>query len=72
MIDLDPVHLAVAITLLEPLNVRAIAFAVPMFDLLKQMQRKLESRIPRDTSNIGVVKYMIHTPPEARTAFGDR
>lgn len=68
MIDLDPAHLAPAITLLEPLNIRTIAFDVPTFDLLKQMQRKLESRIRRDTSNAEVVKYMIHTHPEAQEA----
>lgn len=72
MIDLDLAHLATAIVLLEPLNIRTIAFNVPTFDLLKQIQRKLESYIRRDTSNAEVVKYMIHTHPEARAAFGDR
>lgn len=69
MIDIDPAHLAAAITLLEPLNIRTIAFDVPTFDLLKQLQRKLECRIRRDTSNAEVMKYLIHTHPEARAAF---
>lgn len=68
MIDFDPVHLAAAITLSEPLNIRTIAFDVPTFDLLKQFQRKLESVIRRDTGNAEVVKYLIHTHPEVRAA----
>lgn len=69
MLDLDPAHLAAAITLCEPLNFRHLPFDIPTFDLLKQLQRKLESRIRRDTSNAEVVKYLIHTHPEARAAF---
>lgn len=69
MIDIGPAHLAAAITLCEPLNIRTIAFDVPTFDLLKHLQRKLESRIRRDTSNAEVVKYLIHTHPEAREAI---
>lgn len=65
MIDFDPVHLGVATALCEPLNIRTIAFDVPTFDLLKDFQRKLESRIRRDTSNAEVLKYLIHTHPEA-------
>jgi hypothetical protein len=68
MIDLDPVHLAAAIALCEPLNIRTIAFDVPTFDRLKQFQRKLESRIRRDTGNAEVVKYLIHTHPEVQAA----
>lgn len=63
MIDLDPSHLAAAIALCEPLNIRTIAFDVPTFDLLKGFQRKLESLIRRDTSNAEVLKYLIHTHP---------
>lgn len=72
MIDLDPVHLAAAIVLLEPLNIRTIAFDVPTFDRLKQFQRKLECRIRRDTGNAEVLKYLIHTHPEVREAFDER
>jgi hypothetical protein len=41
---------------------------VPTFDRLKQLQRKLESRIRRDTGNAEVVKYLIHTHPEVQAA----
>lgn len=68
MIDLDPQYLVAAITLLEPLNIRTIAFDVPTFDLLKAFQRKLEGRIRRDTSNAEVLRYMIHTHPETQQA----
>lgn len=68
MIDLDPQTVAAAIALLEPLTIRTIAFDVPTFDLLKGFQRKLESRIRRDTSNAEVIKYLIHTHPEAQQA----
>jgi len=68
MIDLDPAHLAAAIALCEPLNIRTIAFDVPTFDLLKQFQRKLESRLRRDTGNAEVLKYLIHTHPEVQAA----
>jgi|GEM_PF-2784291 len=64
MIDLDPAHIAAAIALCEPLNIRTIAFDVPTFDLLKQFQRKLESLIRRDTGNAEVLKYLIHTHPD--------
>jgi hypothetical protein len=70
MIDLDPAHLAVAIALLEPLLIRNIAFDTQTFDRLKQFQRKLESRIRRDTSNAEVLKYLIHTHPDAQDAHG--
>lgn len=65
MIDFDPAHLAAFIALCEPLNIRTIAFDVPTFDLLKRCQRRLESLIRRDTSNAEVLKYLIHTHPEA-------
>jgi hypothetical protein len=68
MIDLDPQYLGAAITLFEPLNIRTVAFDVPTFDLLKNIQRKLESRIRRDTGNAEVLKYLIHTHPEVRTS----
>jgi hypothetical protein len=68
MIEFDPVHLAAAIALSEPLNIRTIAFDVPTFDLLKQFQRKLESVIRRDTGNAEVLKYLIHTHPEVKAA----
>lgn len=64
MIDLDPQYLATAITVAEPFLLRTIAIEPPTFDLLKQIQRKLESRIRRDTSNAEVVKYLLHTHPE--------
>ena len=66
MTDLEPTSLATALRLSEPLNIRTIAFDVPTFDLLKHFQRKLESRIRRDTGNAEVLKYLIHTHPEAR------
>jgi hypothetical protein len=66
MIDLDPQHLAAAIVLCEPFNIRNIAFDVPTFDLLKGLQRRLEGRIRRDTSNAEVLKYLLHTHPEAQ------
>ena len=70
MNHLSPAQLSAAIMLqepteLRPLNIRTMAFDVGTFDLLKQMQRQLESRIRRDTSNAEVVKYLIHTHPEA-------
>jgi hypothetical protein len=68
MIDFDPVHLAAAIALCEPLNIRTIAFDVPTFDRLKQFQRKLESHMRRDTGNAEVLKYLIHTHPEVKAA----
>lgn len=68
MLDLDPAHIAAAIVLLEPLNIRTIAFDVPTFDRLKQFQRKLECRIRRDTSNAEALKYLIHTHPEVKAA----
>lgn len=49
MIDLDPAHLAAAIALCEPLNIRTIAFDVPTLDLLKQFQRELECMIRSDS-----------------------
>jgi hypothetical protein len=64
MIDFDPAALAAAIALTEPMNIRTIAFDVPTFDRLKAFQRKLESRMRRDTGNAEVVKYLIHTHPE--------
>lgn len=67
MIDLDHIALAQAIAMSGPLNVRTIGFDVPTFDLLKGAQRKLESRIRRDTSNAEVLKYLIHTHPEVRS-----
>lgn len=68
MTDLEPTPLAAAIRLGEPLNIRTIAFDVPTFDLLKHFQRRLESRIRRDTGNAEVLKYLIHTHPETRDA----
>jgi len=66
MIDFDPVHLAAAIALCEPLNIRTIAFDVPTFNRLKDFQRKLEGLIRRDTGNAEVLKYLIHTHPEVK------
>lgn len=66
MIDIDPQHLTAAIAVAEPFLLRTIAFEPGTFDLLKHQQRKLESRIRRDTSNAEVIKYLIHTHPEAR------
>lgn len=66
MIDFDPVHLAAALPLVEPLVIRTIAFDIPTFDLLKRLQRKLESRIRQHTGNAEVLKYVIHTHPETQ------
>ena len=68
MIDLDAQHLAAAIVLAEPFVLRTIAFDMPTFDLLKGLQRKLEGSIRRDTSNAEVLKYLLHTHPEAQQA----
>jgi hypothetical protein len=64
MIDLAPTALAAALIVSEPLAIRTIAFDAPTFDMLKQVQRRLESHIRRDTSNAEVLKYLIHTHPE--------
>lgn len=72
MIDFDPVHLAAAIALCEPLNIRTIAFDMPTFNRLKDFQRKLESLIRRDTGNAEVLKYLIHTHPEVKAMASDR
>lgn len=68
MIDLDPQQLAAAVGVAEPFLLRTIAIEPPTFDLLKQMQRCLEGRIRRDTSNAEVVKYLLHTHPETTTS----
>lgn len=68
MIELDPVHLAAAIVLSEPLVLRNVAFDMPTWDVLKQFQRKLESRIRRNTCNAEVLKYLLHTHPESAAA----
>lgn len=47
---------------------RTLTFDMPTFDLLKRFQRKLENRIRRDTGNAEVIKYLIHTHPEAQQA----
>lgn len=70
MIDLDPASITQAVVLIEPLVIRNIAFDTLTFDLLKHLQRKLESRIRRDTSNPEVLKYLLHTHPEAQEAHG--
>lgn len=71
MIDLDPHHLTAAIAVSMPFAQRNIAIDAPTFDRLKNLQRKLEGRIRRDTSNAEVIKYLLHTHPEAVAAFGD-
>lgn len=72
MIGFDPVHLAAAIALCEPLNIRTIAFDVPTFNCLKDFQRKLEGLIRRDTANAEVLKYLIHTYPQVKALGSDR
>jgi len=72
MIDIDPAHLAAAIALCEPLNIRTIAFDVPTFDRLKGFQRKLESWIRRNTNNAEVLKYLIHSHPEVKALGNER
>jgi hypothetical protein len=72
MTDIEPDQLVAAIALSEPLNIRTIAFDVPTFDRLKDLQRKLESVTRRDTSNAEVLKYLIHTHPEVKALSGGR
>ena len=68
MNELDPIALAQAIAMSGPLNVRTIGFDTPTFDQLKGIQRKLESRIRRDTSNAEVLKFLIHTHRDAEVS----
>ncbi|MBA2078572.1 hypothetical protein [Rhodanobacter sp. PCA2] len=75
MKNLAPALLAAAIMLQEPteqepFTFRTVTFDMPTFDRLKELQRRLESRIRRDTSNTEVLKYLLHTHPEAQEAFG--
>jgi hypothetical protein len=72
MLDIDPVHLAAAIQLCEPLIIRTIAFDVRTFDRLKGFQRRLESLLRRDTGNAEVLKHLIHTHPEVQALGCDR
>lgn len=65
MIDLDAPALLAALALCEPLAIRTIAFDVPTFDLLKDMQRRLVGRLRRQIGNAEVVKYLLHTHPES-------
>lgn len=71
MIDLDPVQLLAAIALCEPLILRNVAFDTPTFDRLKDFQRKLETRLRRDTGNAEALKYLIHTHPEVKALSVD-
>lgn len=68
MIDLDPRTLSDAIAMAEPLAFRTIPFDRLTFDLLKGLQRKLEGRIKRDTSNPEVLKYLLMTHSETQQA----
>lgn len=70
MIDFDPKQLSDALVIGESFRLRWIALEEPTFDRLKTLQRNLESRIRRDTSNAEVLKYLLHTHPEARQAAG--
>ncbi|UNK57472.1 hypothetical protein MNQ95_15320 [Pseudoxanthomonas daejeonensis] len=65
MIDLDPTALTQAIALSGPLNVRAIGFDIPSFDLLKGIQRRPNGLIRRNARNAEVLKHRIHTRPKA-------
>jgi len=71
MIDLDPAHLAAAVAPVEPLILRSVAFDAPTFCRLKDLQRKLETRMRRDTGNAEVLKYLIHTHPEVKALSVD-
>lgn len=72
MIDFDPVYLAAAIALCEPLVIRTIAFDVPAFNRLKDFQRKLQDIIRRDTGSAEVQKHLILTHPEVKAMGSDR
>lgn len=73
MVDIDPQHLSATIKVLPPFAQRNVAIDPPSFDRLKNLQRKLEGRIKRDTSNAEVIKYLLHTHPETTlvSASGD-
>jgi len=66
MMQLDPPALLAALHPLDPLIIRTIAFDTPTFDLLKDMQRRLVGRLRRQIGNAEVVKYLLHTHPEAQ------
>lgn len=68
MIDLDPPALLAALALYEPLAIRTIAFDVPTFDLLKDMQRRLVGRLRQQIGNAEVLKYLLHTHRESAPA----
>lgn len=67
----DPTSLTDAVALREPLVIRNVAFDTVTFDALKDIQRGLEARIRRDTSNAEVLKYLILTHPDTRAAHGE-
>ncbi len=72
MIEIEPSRLSGAVALQEPLVIRNVAFDTATFDALKGLQRSLENRIRRDTSNAEVLKYLLITHPETRAARGER
>jgi len=71
MIEIEHEQLSGAVTLREPMVIRSVAFDTATFDALKRLQRGLENRIRRDTSNAEVLKYLLMTHPETRAARGD-
>jgi len=66
MNNLSPLDLAVAVEVGSSVLLRTIAFAPQDFDLLKDMQRRIESRIRRDTNNSEVIRYLLNTHPETQ------
>jgi hypothetical protein len=68
MNDLDSKQLSAALVIGDSFLLRWIALEEPTFDRLKTLQRNLEGRIRRDTSNAEVLKYLLHTHPEAQQA----
>ncbi|WP_369930053.1 hypothetical protein [Xanthomonas sp. NCPPB 2632] len=71
MIENELTSLADAVALREPLVIRNVAFDTATFDALKHIQRGLEHRIRRDTSNAEVLKYLLLTHPDARATRGE-
>jgi len=72
MIENDPTSLTDAVALREPLVIRNVAFDTATFDALKDIQRGLEQRIRRDTSNAEVLKYVLLSHLDARVGRGER
>lgn len=69
MIYLDLTQLIAAMAFSEPTNIRTIAFDVPTFHLLRDFQRRLESRFRRGMNNTETLKYLIRQHPAVMVAW---